>query len=83
MSATTYLINLVRRAAMGKEIHTAEKVNIPRIIAQNYGDKDGVLEWSDLTDTLSSAAETVGEVAGEVSEFIGDHLGDIVEAIFG
>lgn len=76
-----YLIGLARRAAMGKEFSSHQKAHFSQFLGENIGDKDGVIEWSDVTDTLSTAAEKVGEVAGEVAEGIGEIAGNVGEAI--
>lgn len=73
MFVTSYLINLAKRAATGTDVHTAEIVNLPRLIDRTYGDGDGVFEFSD-------AADAVTEIGGELldkAEHVLDFLGSI------
>lgn len=67
-----YLINLAKRAATDGHVATAEIINAPKIIDKVYGDGDGVLEFSDAVDAVTTIGGNFVDKVEHVIDFFGD-----------
>lgn len=68
---TWYIKNLAKRAMEGK-IHPAEISRLPEFIDKTFGDGDGVLEVSDVIDTVKEVGGEIIDKVGDVIDFFTD-----------
>lgn len=68
---TWYIKNLAKRAVEGKT-HPAEITRLPKFIDKTFGDGDGVLELSDVIDTVKEVGSEIVDKVGGVIDIITD-----------
>ena len=68
---TWYIKNLAKRAIEGKA-HPAEITRLPKFIDKTFGDGDGILEVSDVIDTVKEVGSEIVDKVGDVIDIITD-----------
>lgn len=68
--ASIYLHNLAKRAITNGHVHPAEIRNAPKILDQVYGNGDGHLDMSDVTEIAKNVGEEIVDKASDIWDFV-------------